>query len=199
MGGATAVPNESDIRRAEDHASLLVEQEVAKAKASQPQDTEEWNELVRYDEVIQLWDENKKGRERHLMIILDCCFSGRWVRRVNGEPEDELANPERRDSVQNLRKKNDVCIQAACRPNEKCGVTDSQLCSTFTREFIDAMNRNLFEKLFISTVDHLLVGNFVSMWCSRPAGESFTPLSSDHTPFPGFRFFNSFDDMLLQT
>ena len=165
---------------------------VARAEANSVQGESKWTDLVQYDDIIQLWDENKKGRERYLMMILDCCYSGRWVRRVNGEPQDEIGG-------KIIQKRHDVCIQASCLPNEICGITNTQQCSSFTRAYIDACKRNTFEKLVLSAADHMFVTNFISMWYSRPTGDAFTPLSSEHDTFCGFEFYNSLDEMLFQT
>ena len=51
-----------------------------------PEPTYECYDLVTYDDIVKIWDEEKRGRtNRRLMMILDCCHSGRWVQMVNGE------------------------------------------------------------------------------------------------------------------
>lgn len=46
----------------------------------------EYYDYVTYEDIVRIWVEEKKGRdERKLMLILDCCQSGRWVQKVNGE------------------------------------------------------------------------------------------------------------------
>ena len=203
--------------------------------SDRPDPVREWIELVKYEDVIELWEKNKMGRERYLMVILDCCHSGRWVQMVNGEhiPEEDviiqaetgaLENETQGDSnaaenaestrpeetVQQssadenttqgdrarviYKNRNDVCIQAACRPTETCMVADNQYSSVFTRAFVAAQNRSFLEKIMYTFFDHAFVLSVISM-----NGHGFTPMSSQYAPFNGIRFFDSFDDMYLKT
>ena len=114
----------------------------------------------------------------------------------NEETEREGSNS--RDNLSPFRRRRDICIQAACRPAEESLIARNQLSSLFTRSFIAAQSKTTFEKLCISFFDHIFVFNFPSLLCSslrRP----FTPLRSHQPPFAGVKFFDSFDDMHLQT
>ena len=168
----------------------------------QPENTDFLNDFITYEDVIELWDKHSKGKgERFLMMILDCCHSGMWVDKVNGrsiddydaEPEDAAAE----HHPQN-HKRNDVCIQASCRPVEESMVAYNQCSSFFTRGFVKAQERTAFEKAILSLFDHVFVFNAVSFG-SSPIIQPFTPISSDYGPFGGIEFFDSFDDMYLQT
>ena len=170
--------------------------------SDRPDPTNRWNDFITYEDVIELWDKHKEGKgERFLMMILDCCHSGMWVDKVNGrsiddydaEPEDAAAE----HHPQN-HKRNDVCIQASCRPVEESMVAYNQCSSFFTRGFVKAQERTAFEKAILSLFDHVFVFNAVSFG-SSPIIQPFTPISSDYGPFGGIEFFDSFDDMYLQT
>ena len=159
---------------------------------SQPAPIENWNDFVEYEEVLHLWDENKKGRERFLMIIVDCSFSGWWVNKVNGANNDQNDTSDATDQPRN-EKRNDVCIQASCRATEKCYLAGNLLSSMFTRAFYEAQVRAPLneaqvrpplKKMVLSAIKHLL-----------PTRRPFTPVSSEHAPFGGFLFFDSFEDM----
>ena len=243
-----ALDPDADAARDEE-ALTRIEEEYDIVGSDRPDPVKEWIELVKYEDVIELWDKNKMRRERYLMIILDCCHSGRWVQMVNGEniPEDAViqqpnveeigarengtrgdsnatgnaentnaARPEeivqqssadesttqgdrvnsvtRAARVVTYRKRNDVCIQAACRPTETCMVADNQYSSVFTRAFVAAQNRSFLEKIMYAFFDHAFVLNVISI-----NGHRFTPMSSQYAPFSGIRFFDSFDDMYLKT
>ena len=220
-----------------DSASLydIVESEPVKDDPDTPDPVNEWNELVKYEDVIALWEKCKQGRgERYLMLILDCCHSGRWVQMVNGEAvgeEESTAQENKVDQYPKLaeatpgpeqeeeeevsaaqpvgavstsadktkyEKRDDVCIQAACRPAEVCMVAENQYSSVFTRAFVAAQNRTSLEKLLLTLFDHAFVLNFVSMYCS-PKDHLFTPMTSQYAPFADIKFFDSFDDMYLKT
>ena len=159
---------------------------------SRPAPTTQWNDFVEYEEVLHLWDENKKGRERFLMIIVDCSFSGWWVNKVNGANNDQNDTSDATDQPRN-EKRNDVCIQASCRATEKCYLAGNLLSSMFTRAFYEAQVRAPLneaqvrpplKKMVLSAIKHLL-----------PTRRPFTPVSSEHAPFGGFLFFDSFEDM----
>ena len=289
--------------------------------------TDLFYDLVTYDDVIDIWDATaKKGSNRKLMMILDCCHSGRWVQMVNGEcrriktyptaaapgggggettavvasggeaeggvgggggeiaavpradaeatravvasggaavgvggggeiegeitrrEDDDVVAPaeeggggeiegeitqredddvvasaeeggdggiegeitrreggdgtgnkdEGEDRPNFYKKRNDVCIQAACRPVEESIIASNQLSSFFTRAFIAAQSKTTFEKLCITFFDHLFVFNFPSFLCS-PIRNPFTPMKSVQPPFADIKFFDSFDDMHLVT
>ena len=151
----------------------------------------ELNDLVTYEDVVGLWEESISGQKvRCLMMILDSCHSGRWVQKVNGEVDDEVC-------MQSTRRDH-VCIQASCGPSELTAVAANQLSSVFTRAFVAAQNRSLFEKLVLTLLDHLFVLNLVSI-ARSPRRHSFSPVSSKCAPFGGIQFFDSFDDMHLNT
>ena len=169
--------------------------DITRAQLERPAPVREWNDLVKYEDVIKLWDEHKKGRERYLMMILDCCHSGRWVQKFNGDFES--CDSEETYTYHQNTKRQDICIQASCRPAEICSIAENQLSSVFTKAFVAAQNRSTFEKCILSLLDHIFVINVVSMACSRR--EHFTPISSQCAPFAGIIFFDSFDDMYLQT
>ena len=193
-----AVP--PDVRaRADSLISLLAQYNNIDEK---PAPTKRWNDFVTYDDVIQAWDETKQGKDRFLMMILDCCHSGRWVNRVNGI-DDGIYNNQQDGAADateqpRFKKRHDVCIQAACRPTEECRVADDQLSSIFTTKFVDAQKRSPYAKMLLTVLDHLPVINAVSI-ANSPILHPFTPISSDCTPFDGFTFFDSFDDMHLKT
>ena len=175
----------------------------ALAKRLRPPPTKQWYDVVTYDDIVRVWDENKKGRQRCLMMILDCCHAGMWVQKVNGEPKpqsqvsaDVSVGGEATAGPGTNVKRLDICIQAACRPVEESKVAKNQLYSVFTREFIAAQTRPNFEKFILSLLDHGLVLNWVSTACFKT---SFTPICSEFAPFGGIKFFNSFDDMNAQT
>ena len=139
--------------------------------------TKRLNDFVTFEDVIGLWDEKKNERNRYLMIILDCCYAGKWVENMNRE------------------NRRDICIQAACRSIEICKVAKDQLTSVFTKAFVSAQCLSLGKKVALSFLDHAFVLNFVSIARS----DKFTPLSSKYAPFGNIKFFDSFDDMYLKT
>ena len=155
-----------------------------------PDPNKKSNQFLLFEDVIQKWDENKRGRQRYLMLILDCCHSGKWVDKVNAMTI-QIPNG---DHV----KRRDICIQASCRPVELSRVAGNQLCSVFTRAFVAAQNKSSLEKYFLSALDHAFVLNFVSL-AYAPIQHPFTPISSDLAPFGDIKFFDSFDDMFLKT
>ena len=220
--------------------------------------TKEYFDLVTYDDIVRIWDEVKRGRDRKLMLILDCCHSGRWVQMANGECRqiktyqtttnaDEGGNPggdgdnvgaanaeptggtegasnqeiegeitvrepageenaseeedeeeEEEDERPFYQKRDDICVQAACRPVEESMIANNQMSSFFTRAFVAAQSKSTFEKMCISFFDHLFVFGFPSFFCS-PFLHPFTPMRSDQPPFADVKFFDSFDDMYLET
>ena len=188
-----------------DSNTLLSVYDITRARLERPDPVRESNDLVRYEDLIKLWDEHKKGRQRYLMMILDCCHSGRWVQKVNGECQEEQPNTsltqthaETYHGKKMFKRRRDICIQASCQPAEICSIAENQLSSVFTRAFVAAQSRSTFEKFILSLLDHLFVLNIVSVTCSSHE-LAFTPISSKCAPFAGFKFFDSFDDMYLQT
>ena len=184
--------------------TLVSVYDITRARLERPDPVRESNDLVKYEDVIELWDEYiKEGRQRHLMMILDCCHSGRWVQKVNSECQQEETNTSQAHAEMYhgktmFKRRRDICIQASCRPAERCSIAENQLSSVFTRAFVAAQNRSTFEKFILSLLDHLFVLNIISITCSSHE-LTFTPISSKCAPFAGIKFFNSFDDMYLQT
>ncbi|CAI8023794.1 hypothetical protein GBAR_LOCUS13890 [Geodia barretti] len=211
--------------------------------------TEEYFDLVTYDDIVQVWDEEKRGRERRLMMILDCCHSGRWVQMVDGkcrrsptevtddneatensslgssaaagasnsvvtadEGSEEIVGEitarraaneppnedDDEDEPEFYEKRDDICIQAACRPIEDSMIASNQRSSFFTRAFVAAQSKTTFEKFCFTFFDHVFVFNVTSFLCS-PILHPFTPMKSDEMPFAGIQFFDSFDGMYLET
>ena len=167
-----------------------------------PPPIEKTNDFITFEDVIEIWDEVKKelGKpERYLMMIIDCCFSGEWVQKVNGV-SDEIV--EKYPELETKTKK-DISIQASCLPFEKSNVADSQECSVFTKNFVAAQSKSLLEKCILSTIDHALVINLVAIVTDPFRGSvsenRHTPMSSYRAPFDGFKFFDSFDDMYMGT
>ena len=175
--GVGVAPADPDI---ESVASLDI-----KDTSNQPKPDKKWNDFVSFEEVLEKWDENKKGRDRYLMLILDCCHAGKWV---------DMVNALTIETAQGRVKRRDICVQAACRPAENSMVANNQRSSVFTRGFIAAQSKSPLEKLVLSAIDHALVLNIVSIACS-PIRHPFTPISSDLAPFGDIRFFDSFDEM----
>ena len=167
-----------------------------------PPPIEKTNDFITFEDVIEIWDEIKEelGQpERYLMMIIDCCFSGEWVQKVNGVSDEIVKeNPELE-----TRAKKDISIQASCLPFEKSNVADSQECSVFTKNFVAAQSKSLLEKCILSTIDHALVINLVAIVTDPFRGSvsenRHTPMSSYRAPFDGFKFFDSFDDMYMGT
>jgi hypothetical protein len=174
-------------------ATLLTQYSIIE----QPPPTEELNDFLTFEDVVEVWNEKKQGKgERYLMMILDCCHAGRWVQKINGETlEEEGENEQPASKFSNRR---DICIQAACRPSETSMVADSQLGSVFTKAFVAAQSKSVFEKFILTVIDHFLVLNVVSI-ASSPVRRRFTPLSSEYAPFGDFKFFDSFDEMHLKS
>ena len=162
-----------------------------------------WNDLIKYEDIVRLWDDSnpEKDTHRRLMLILECSHSGRWVQRVNGETVYEHVELDE-DSVDITEKQStrrpDICVQAACGPSEVPTVAENQLSSVFTRAFLSAQNKSWFEKCVLTCFDHLFVLNFVSIARSCECHQ-FSPISSNSGPFGGIQFFDSFDDMHLNT
>ena len=174
-----------------------------KALRERPEPTMDWNDLIKYQDVVELWDECSTGNsDRRLMLILECGHSGRWVQKVNGAFVIELEEvDEESGSIEIKRKseeRHDICIQAACGPSEATKVATNQLSSVFTRTFVTAQRRSNFEKFVLTFLDHLFVLNLVSIARSL-SGCQFSPVSSKCRPFGGIQFFDSFDDMYLNT
>lgn len=186
------------------HASLssgVSSYSIIQSVNERPDKAKPVNDFLDFHEVIQCWDDNKKSREIYLMIILDCCHSGKWVEKVNelrvkvdkGDERPPAANSEQIRP----QKRRDICVQAACRAIEPSMVAENQLSSVFTRSFVAAQSKSSFEKMLLSFFDHGLVMQFISFFTS--SGCEFAPISSDCAPFGGIKFFNSFDDMYLST
>ena len=175
--------------------------------SERPQPAKRWNELVTFEDIVQLWDNRKKKskkNERFLMLILDSCHSGRWVEmvnelssRVSDTTDDVRTESEVCDRV-NKKSRHDICAQACCHPLENGMVAYNQLSSVFTRAFVSAQTRSYTEKLILSAIDHMFVLNLVSIWCYSKC-RAGTPVSSLNGPFAGIKFFDSFDDMYLKT
>ena len=173
-----------------------------RAELLRPQPMKEWNDLVTYEDVLQVWDEMRlKNNQRSLMLILECCHSGRWVQKVNGEADsDQIELDKESVEVQThrLAARSNICIQAACGPGETTLVAKNQLSSMFTRSFVAAQSKSSFEKFILTCLDHLFVLNWVSL-ARSPSCHWFSPVRSKSPPFGGFQFFDSFDDMHLST
>lgn len=90
-------------------------------------------------------------------------------------------------------------VQAACRPLEVSMVAGDQDGSIFTKAFLAAQKRGIWAKIALTLLDQLFVMNFASLALSPPLRESFTPMTSETSPFPGLRVYDSFDDMFIQT
>lgn len=193
----------------EGHGSGKAEDKPASFKPSinfprkllMPPQTARFNEMVEYEDVMELWEKSKAGlRGRRLMIILDACYSGRWVQKVSGVVERSRIDL---DSVSIEKPKGttrreptirpDVCIQAACGPYERPMVAKDQLGSVFTRAFVAAQDRSCFEKAVLTFLDHVFILNWVGIALSP---SDFSPITYGH-PFGGIKFFDSFDDMYL--
>ena len=209
ISGDEHVSGESETEQSDlDDTDTEEEASLAKEKKSQLEDAKEWNELIKFEEIIEIWDQYKKesGDERYLMLILDCCYSGQWVRKINGEPEIMVAREDeeereggRRVEQQAPAPRRDICAQAACGADEVSMVDEEQVNSTFTKAFADAQNRSLLAKMAFAFLDHAVVLQVASMVVSPARAESFVPLSTENPPFHGFSFFNSFEDMYLKT
>ena len=193
-GGSTeATPDE--IPRAAATSPYLNESlEYLEAKRQQPPPTPKTNDLLTFEDVIKIWDEKRQGQpKRYLMIILDCCFSGRWIEKLKRE----------RDAEDDSKIRGDICIQAACQPFEKSNVADSQEGSVFTKYFVAAQSQTLFKKLFLSLIDHFMVLQFVTI-ANDPFRGSLNynrhiPMCTQCAPFAGIQFFDTFEDMYLTT
>ena len=168
----------------------------AKSMKEKPPKNKKFNDHLTFEEVVELWDENKRKREDgdhcRLLMVLDCCCAGRWVQKVNGEKGAWAGNGGDKKAVE-FAKRNDICIQAACHPSESCSVSTNQRGSVFTKAFVAAQSKRLTEKCILTFFDHFLVLNVVSI-ASSPK-DNFNPLRSAHAPFGGFQVFDSFDDM----
>ena len=195
QGGSTeATPDE--IQGAAATSPYLNESlEYLEAKREQPPPTPKTNDLLTFEEVIKTWDDTKREGQpkRYLMIILDCCFSGRWIEKLKRE----------RDAADHLTIRDDICIQAACQPFEKSNVADSQEGSVFTKYFVAAQSQTLFKKLFLSLIDHFMVLQFVTI-ANDPFRGSLNynrhiPMCTQCAPFAGIQFFDTFEDMYLTT
>ena len=137
------------------------------------------NDFITFEEILDIWKEKKRDRgDRYLMIILDCCYAGKWVEKIDSD--------EHRD-------RRDICIQAACRSIEICKVTRDQQSSVFTRDFVAAHRLSIPQKIALSVLDHAFVLNIASMLTS----DTFSPVSSQYAPFGEIKFFDSYDDMYL--
>ena len=177
-----------------------VQETYASAVRVQPQDEDVINELVRYRDVIEQWEKSKKGRpQRYLTIIIDSCFSGQWVRKASGKEDESPGRGERYESERSLeenrKRRPEICIQAACRAEELSIVADNQCESVFTRAFFDAQDMSLLKKFANAVIDHIVVLQLKSLTMTN----DFTPVSTEKPPFGGLKFFDSFDDMYLQT
>ena len=111
---------------------------------------------------------------------------------------DNVNEEDDEDGPEYYEKREDICIQSACRPIEESMIANNQQSSFFTRVFVAAQSKTTFEKLCITFFDHLFVFNFPSLLCS-PFLHPFTPMKSGEPPFAGIKFFDSFDDMHLVT
>lgn len=174
-----------------------------------PDPTKELYDLLTFEEIVKLWDAHKKVRKRYLMLILDCCHSGRWVQMANGYStsanvgEDNEGTAAEGTPPKVYLKRDDICVQAACRPIEESSVAGNQMGSIFTNAYIAAQNRGLVKNLALTALDHIFVLNVASIVaCSHAIFDSskrFTPMSAPSPKFNGFKFFDSFGDMHLQT
>ena len=136
-------------------------------------------DFITFEEILDIWKEKKRDRgDRYLMIILDCCYAGKWVEKIDSD--------EHRDW-------RDICIQAVCRSIEICKVTRDQQSSVFTRDFVAAHRLSIPQKIALSVLDHAFVLNIASMLTS----DTFSPVSSQYAPFGEIKKFDSYDDMYL--
>ena len=173
---------------------------IARSSGSTVPSNKRVNDFVDYQDIIKKWDDNNPQggtEERFLMMILDCCHAGKWVQMLNsaidsGETVTAAATSEQ-EQVRSKRRDN-ICIQAACGTLEKSTVASNQQSSVFTRDFVAAQKRSTSENLFRTAVDYLFLN--IPMPLS-----SFTPISSKNAPteFCGMKFYDSFDDMIVQT
>lgn len=197
---STAPSQEADIIPVLCSDSSINESNEARVVSAAPIPVARFNDLVKYSDVVKLWDEsNGKGRERRrLMIILDSCHSGRWVQAVDGEVDfdNEAEDYGTFQTIQVPPPRSDICIQASCAPCESSRISANQMSSFFTKKFVTAQNTTNFEKCVLTFFDHLFVLNVVSM-ANTSRGQS--PKCSKCPPFAGFKFFNSFDEMYLNT
>ena len=185
-----------------------------------PPPSKKFNDFVSYEDVVKEWRQRQNGHsDQHLVMILDCCHSGKWVQMMNEEREvwERQREDKRRGGHQEEGGEGgpvdaqdqgevfgraaeethwDISIQAACHPSETSMVSQTQLSSVFTKAFVAAQSRRDFEKLVLTALDHLFVLNVVSI----ASGSTFTPLSSKWcAPIRGLQFFDSFDEMHLRT
>ena len=170
----------------------------AESKRDRPPPHRKLNDCVTFEDIVDLWDEKKAERgdrnQCRLLMILDCCFAGKWVQKVKGDNEVWTENGG--DAIANeFKRRRDICIQAACHPSETSTVSDNQRGSIFTKAFVAAQSKRLPEKYILTLLDHFLVLNFVCIASSPPFKDQFTPMSSSHAQFGDFHLFDSFDDM----
>ena len=98
------------------------------------------NYYISYDELISLWRERKnKKRNKQLLVILDCCYSGSWVDQLlkNG---DYL----------------DVAVQSSSTIEQKSLDLGADRGSLFTQMFIDA-NTSTINELKLKSIEQYLM------------------------------------------
>ena len=159
-------------------------------------------DLLSFEDIVAKWKaHNKKeeGQQRYLMLILDCCHSGRWAQKV----EEYYASRGDEGTGPQPRSKRDICVQAACRPNEDSAVAGDQMGSIFTNKYVTAQERGLAANLALTALDHMFLLQIASIArCSHAIfdpSKRFTPICVPSPHFNDFKFFNCFDDMHLQT
>ena len=172
---------ESDREKENDHTDrtrAYSDFEILTTEEKLPKATRK-NDFITFEEILEIWKEKKRDRgDRYLMIILDCCYAGKWVEKIDSD--------EHRD-------RRDICIQAACRSIEICKVTRDQQSSVFTRDFVAAHHLSIVQKIALSVLDHAFVLHISSVLRS----DTFSPVSSQYAPFGEIKFFDSYDDMYL--
>ena len=146
-------------------------------------DTDEENELITFEDIIELWTRTTDRRKDDcfLMIISDCCHAGKWVQELDSGK---------------YKNRSDICVQAACRSSEICKVSKDQQSSEFTRCFVEAHSLSFAKKVVLAVLDHAFVLNVVSIVRSN---SEYSPISSRYAPFGQIEFYDSFDEMYLSS
>lgn len=137
--------------------------------------TENEYETITFQDIVDMWDDAKRGqRRRYLMIISDSCYSGQLVRQVHRMPRD------------------DIYVQAACRATEECE------WGTFTNRYVNASHTQNTAKTLVNTL-FIDIPNLIIKAVHMKTELLCTPISSRYDPsaagFGEIAFFDSFADM----
>ena len=124
-------------------SSILVFVGVASSKGGLIIETKEYGiEELSFQEVLDQWNK-RASKQKHLLIILDCNYAGRWAIDFNNYPE----------------KIETVSIFASARENQKAAYFELGLL--FTHNLMYLLNKNPHESMIKTSQVPIFVGDYL--------------------------------------